>query len=223
MKKTAIFCLALALILLSAPPAQALIGFGIKGGINNSKILFSPSDSFSNQDYRRGASFGVFFTFNLGRLGLQPEVLYSRRGLDFEMLITPPIGADPTAYFAPCTARLDYIEIPVLVRLNIIPLGPVKVYAFGGPSYGILLKAKLDITTGGQTDTENIKSDFKDSALAIVGGLGVDLKIPLLFRVTLEARYHYGLDNILSDTSSWLEMTDKARNSGFSIMAGLSF
>ncbi|MFA4925422.1 MAG: porin family protein [Candidatus Aminicenantales bacterium] len=223
MKKTTIFCLALVLILLSASPAQALIGFGIKGGINNSKILFSPSDAFSNQDYLRGATFGVFFTFNLGRLGLQPEVLYSRRGLDFEMLITPPIGADPSAYFAPCTARLDYIEIPVLVRLNIIPLGPVKVYAFGGPSYGILLKANLDINTGGQTETQNIKSDFKNSALAIVGGLGVDLKIPLLFRVTLEARYHYGLDNILSDTSSWLEMTDKARNSGFSIMAGLSF
>jgi len=49
------------LILLSASPAQALIGFGIKGGINNSKILFSPSDAFSNQDYLRGAIVLVFF------------------------------------------------------------------------------------------------------------------------------------------------------------------
>ncbi|HOE14566.1 MAG TPA: porin family protein [Candidatus Saccharicenans sp.] len=223
MKKVTTFILVIVSILLSASQAQALIGFGIKGGINNSKILFSPSDAFSNQDYRRGASFGVFFTFNLGQIGLQPEVLYSRRGLDCQMLITPPLGADPSPYLAPCTARLDYIEIPLLVRLNIMPLGPIKVYALGGPSYGILLKANLDITSGGQTDTENIKSDLKSSALAIVGGLGVDLKIPLLFRVTVEARYHYGLDNILSDTSRLLEMTDKARNSGFSIMAGISF
>ncbi|HOP60944.1 MAG TPA: porin family protein [Candidatus Saccharicenans sp.] len=223
MKKVTIFILVMVSILLSASQVQALTGFGIKGGINNSKILFSPADSFSNQDYLRGASFGVFLTFNLGRLGLQPEVLYSRRGLECQMLIAPPIADGGSAYLAPCTARLDYIEIPLLVRLNIIPLGPIKVYAFGGPSYDILLKANLDITTGGQTDTENIKSDLKSSVLAIVGGLGVDLKIPLLFRVTLEGRYHYDLNNILSDTSRLLEMTDKARNSGFSIMAGLSF
>jgi len=165
----------------------------------------------------------VFFLLLTWAASACSQKFFIRGASGFEMLITPPIGADPSAYFAPCTARLDYIEIPVLVRLNIIPLGPVKVYAFGGPSYGILLKANLDINTGGQTETQNIKSDFKNSALAIVGGLGVDLKIPLLFRVTLEARYHYGLDNILSDTSSWLEMTDKARNSGFSIMPALVF
>ncbi|HRD01975.1 MAG TPA: porin family protein [Candidatus Saccharicenans sp.] len=223
MKKTTISFLTLFFILILASQAQALVDFGIKGGINNSKILFSPSDRFSNQSYLQGATFGAFLTVNLGPIGLQPEVLYSRRGLDCQVLITPPIAADSSAYFAPCAARLDYIEIPLLARLNIIPLGPIKVYAFGGPSYDILLKANLDITTGGQTDTENIKSDLKNSSLAIVGGLGADLKIPLLFRVTLEARYHYSLDNILSDTSRLLEMTDKARNSGFSIMAGISF
>jgi hypothetical protein len=219
MKKTTIFSLALVLILLSASPAQALIDFGFKGGINNSKTLFSPSYAFSNQDYLRGATFGAFLTINLGPIGLQPEVLYSRRGLEFQI----PVIAPYPPYYVDSKARLDYIEIPLLVRLDILPAGPLKFYIFGGPSYGILLKAELAQTYQGTTETEDIKSDFKNSALAIVGGLGVDIKIPLLFKLTVDARYHYGLNNILSDTSSLLEETDKARNSGFSIMAGLSF
>ncbi|HAV41273.1 MAG TPA: hypothetical protein DCW97_02545 [Acidobacteria bacterium] len=219
MKKTTIFCLALVLILLSASPAQALIGFGIKGGINNSKILFSPSPNFLGEDYLQGTTFGLFMTFNLGRIGLQPEVLYSRRGLEFQI----PVYSPYPPYYIDSKARLDYIEIPLLVRLNILPAGPLKFYIFGGPSYGILLKAELAKTFHGATETEDIKSDLKNSALAIVGGLGVDIKIPLLFKLTVDARYHYGLNNILSDTSSLLEETDKARNSGFSIMVGLSF
>ncbi len=219
MKKTTISFLTLFFILILASQAQALVDFGIKGGINNSKILFSPSDRFSNQSYLQGATFGAFLTVNLGPIGLQPEVLYSRRGLEFQI----PVYSPDTEYYADSKARLDYIEIPLLVRLDILPAGPLKFYIFGGPSYGILLKAELAQTYQGTTETEDIKSDFKNSALAIVGGLGVDIKIPLLFKLTVDARYHYGLNNILSDTSSLLEATDKARNSGFSIMAGLSF
>ena len=219
MKKTAVFYLSLVLVLLSTSPAQALVDFGFKGGINNSKILFSPSLNFPGEDYLQGTTFGLFMTFNLGRIGLQPEVLYSRRGLEFQI----PVYTPDTEYYADSKARLDYIEIPLLVRLDILPAGPLKFYIFGGPSFGILLKAELAQTYQGTTETEDIKSDFKNSALAIVGGLGVDIKIPLLFKLTVDARYHYGLNNILSDTSSLLEETDKARNSGFSIMAGLSF
>ena len=77
MKKTAVFYLSLVLVLLSTSPAQALVDFGFKGGINNSKILFSPSLNFPGEDYLQGTTFGLFMTFNLGRIGLQPEVLYS--------------------------------------------------------------------------------------------------------------------------------------------------
>jgi hypothetical protein len=219
MKKATIPLLMLLLIMFFATEAQALVSFGIKGGINSSKMLFSPAVDFPNQDYLQGYSFGAFLTINIGPLGLQPEVLYSRRGLEFQMPVDP---SDPDTLLE-AKARLDYIEIPLLVRLNIIPAGPFKAYIFGGPSYGFLQKARLDRTYEGATETQDIKDDFKSSALALVGGLGIDIKIPFLFKVTVDARYHYGLYDILSDTSSLHEMTDKARHSGFSIMAGISF
>lgn len=211
------------LVLSLVSESQAMVGFGLKGGMNSSKIIFSPAADLTNQDYLKGLSFGAFMNFRLGPISIQPEILYSRRGLEFQLPVITLNYAAGSEYYENYTAKLEYLEIPILLKLEIMPAGPLKVYVFGGPSYGLLLKARLTRTYEGTSETEDIKSDFKNSSLAIVGGLGVDIKVPLLFKVTIDARYHYGLFNILSDTSSLKDITDKARNNGFSIMAGISF
>ncbi|NPV82629.1 MAG: PorT family protein [Candidatus Aminicenantes bacterium] len=217
MKKTLVISLILLLMALAASPARALVTFGVKGGLNNSKIVFSPALDMPGQKYLQGYCFGAFLSLNFGPIGIQPEVLYSRRGMEAQVLLDP---ADP-ASLAQARLMLDYIEIPLLVRLNIIPAGPVKFYIFGGPSYGFLQKAKVRMTYMGTSEEEDIKSDFRNNALAAVGGLGLDIKIPLLFKVSVDARYHYGLGNILSEGSS--VPTDKARNTGFSVLLGIGF
>lgn len=217
MKKTLVISLILLLMALAASPARALVTFGVKGGLNNSKIVFSPAIDMPGQKYLQGYCFGAFLSLNFGPIGLQPEVLYSRRGMEAQVLLDP---TDP-ASLAQARLMLDYIEIPLLVRLNIIPAGPVKFYIFGGPSYGFLQKAKVRMTYMGTSEEEDIKSDFRSNALAAVGGLGLDIKIPLLFKVSVDARYHYGLGNILSEGSS--VPTDKARNTGFSVLLGIGF
>ncbi|MCX8159426.1 MAG: PorT family protein [Candidatus Saccharicenans sp.] len=217
MKKAIVITFAVLLVVLNAAPARALFTFGVKGGLNNSKIVFSPALDMPSQKYLQGYCFGAFLSLNFGPIGIQPEVLYSRRGMEAQILLDP---ADP-ASLAQARIMLDYIEIPLLVRLNIIPAGPVKLYILGGPSYGFLQKAKARMTLMGTTEEEDIKSDFKSNALAAVGGLGLDIKIPLLFKVTVDARYHYGLGNILSENST--VPTDKARNTGFSVLLGIGF
>lgn len=217
MKKTIVISMMLLLLALAASPARALVTFGVKGGLNNSKIVFSPAIDMPGQKYLQGYCFGAFLSLNFGPIGIQPEVLYSRRGMEAQVLLDP---TDP-ASLAQARLMLDYIEIPLLVRLNIIPAGPVKLYIFGGPSYGFLQKAKVRMTYMGTSEEEDIKSDFRSKALAAVGGLGLDIKIPLLFKVSVDARYHYGLGNILSEGSS--VPTDKARNTGFSVLLGIGF
>ncbi|MGB9893743.1 MAG: porin family protein [Candidatus Saccharicenans sp.] len=218
MKKATVVFLALFLIIFFTQEAQALVTFGVKGGINNSKVTFSPGiTDFLNQKYLQTYSAGIFLTVNLGPIGFQPEVLYSRRGLQYEFQF------DPSEPVSQVKILMDYIEIPLLVRLNIIPAGPVKAYVFAGPSYGYLQKAKMRITLSGNTTTEDIKDDLKSSVLAAVAGIGLDIKIPLLFKVTVDARYHYGLSNILSANSTLLDLTNKARNTGYSFMVGIGF
>lgn len=217
MKKGLVITMLILMMALVASPARALVTFGVKGGLNNSKVVFSPAIDMPGQKYLQSYCFGAFLSLNFGPIGIQPEVLYSRRGMEAQVLLDP---SDP-ASLAQARMTLDYIEIPLLVRLNIIPAGPVKFYVFGGPSYGFLQKAKVRLTYMGMSEEEDIKDDFKNKALAAVGGLGLDIKIPLLFKVSVDARYHYGLGNILSEGSS--VPTDKARNTGFSVLLGIGF
>jgi hypothetical protein len=215
MKKSVFLLLVIFLVVPLITPAQALITFGFKGGLNYSNLTFSPpADIFTNQKYLKSFSGGVFLTINLGPIGFQPEVLYSRRGFEFS-------GTDQINGPYQVQMMLDYLEIPLLLRLNIIPLGPIKAYVFGGPSYGYLQKAKFKETSQNSQTTEDVKSDFKSSSVAAVGGLGLDLKIPMLFKITLDARYHYGLSNIIQSTSDLGAY--KIKNKGFSLMLGLGF
>ncbi len=217
MKKLVVIFLTALAVILSTAPAKALVTTGVKGGLNTSKIIFSPALDVSGKKYLNSYCFGAFLTLNLGPVGFQPEILYSRRGIEYQVLMSPQ---DP-ASMARATTILDYIEIPLLIRLNMIPAGPVKIYIFGGPSYGFLQKAKLRITFMGLEEEQNIKRDFKTRSLAAVAGLGLDIKVPLLFKITADARYHYGLSNILSEDSTFI--SNKARNSGFSLMLGIGF
>ncbi|MDI6845546.1 MAG: porin family protein [Candidatus Saccharicenans sp.] len=217
MKKALVLPMLVFLLAAAVNPASAGITFGFKGGLNNSKIVFSPAIDLPGQKYLQGYSFGAFLSLNFGPIGFQPEVLYSRRGLEAQAFMDP---GNPGS-LAQVRIMLDYIEIPLLVRLNVIPAGPIKLYIFGGPSYNYLQKAKVKITFMGQSDEEDIKEDFRSSCLAAVGGVGLDVKIPLLFKITADARYHYGLGNILSENSDI--PGDKARNTGFSILLGIGF
>ncbi|MGB4705220.1 MAG: porin family protein [Candidatus Saccharicenans sp.] len=217
MKKTLSILLLFLLVTAFSIPASAGITLGFKGGLNSSKIVFSPALDLSGQKYLQGYSFGAFLSLNLGPIGFQPEVLYSRRGLEAQTLLDPwNLGS-----LAQIKIMLDYIEIPLLVRLNVIPAGPVKLYLFGGPSYNFLQKARTKITYMDWSEEQDVKKDFKSSCLAAVGGVGLDIKIPLLFKITADVRYHYGLGNILSENSTI--PTDKARNTGFSLLLGIGF
>jgi len=216
MKKGLPIILAVLFLTLSAIPTSALVTYGIKGGINNSKISFSPGVNFSNQDYLKGFSAGAFLIINLGPVGFQPEILVSRRGLHYNFVPDP----SQPAQVAEAKYLLDYLEIPLLVRLNIIPIGPVKTYFFGGPSYGYLLRARRQIVSPANGSPVNVKDDFSRKEFAAVAGLGLDVDIPLLFKLTADVRYHYTLGNILSETST---LSEKARNQGYSIMIGIGF
>lgn len=217
MRKLAVVILTGLVIILSTSPARALVTTGVKGGLNSSKIIFSSDLDVPGQKYLNSYCFGAFLTLNLGPVGFQPEILYSRRGIESQILLNPQ---DP-ASLAKAATMLDYIEIPLLFRLNVIPVGPIKIYVFGGPSYGFLQKAKIRITLMGLNEEQDIKRNFKTRSLAAVAGVGLDIKIPLLFKITADARYHHGFSNILSENSSFI--SDKARNSGFSVMLGIGF
>lgn len=208
MKKTLVVLLAAIAVTLLAPQAQA-ITFGLKGGLNFANVKASGTDLPDIRNLN-GLTGGVFFSLGSGALSIQPEVLYSRRGA--AMTITEGDAS------ADAKIMLDYIEVPVLLKLRIAQAGPAKPFVFGGPAYSYLLKAKQNITYDGGSDAMETTEYYKRSEIAAVFGAGLDIDLAAV-KLTVDARYHLGLTNIQVD----MEGSVPVKNKGFSVMVGFAF
>ena len=79
--------------------------FGIKGGINLSKLANHPNEN----DWRLGFNAGLLSHIHVTpAFSLQPEVVYSSQGAKFENFVN---GQD-------LNLKLNYVNIPVLLQYN---------------------------------------------------------------------------------------------------------
>ncbi|MCP9751327.1 porin family protein, partial [Ferruginibacter sp. HRS2-29] len=145
--------------------------FGAKGGVNINKI--------DGQSYKDGFNFnyqiGGFLQFNLtNKIGIQPEVSFVQSTSEFSS------GAD-NVYDdlflggGQRKAKLNYLEVPVFLNVNLGPSKRVKLQV--GPAFNGLLKQTVD----------SLKTNadiFKKAEWSAIGGLWVQLPL-----INLGARY----------------------------------
>ena len=207
MKRLMIVFLAV-LFVAALVPQNLAAGVGIKGGFNFSNISFKPADpEMPDFQTMRGLAGGLFFSLSMGFVGIQPEILYSRRGMMYEI-----DAENKVEYMA------DYIEGLVLLKLSILPAGPVRPVIFAGPSYGYLLNAKGRLTTPEETIEEDLDEMFEKTEWAAVFGAGLDFKLAGLL-LPVDGRYHMGLTTVSTD----VEVGQTVKNKGFSVLVGIGF
>lgn len=161
---------------------QAQISGGIKGGLNFANQEYS-SDGFSiSPDARTAIHVGVFAVINFSdNLGLQPELLYSSKGSEFDF------GG------ATATAKYNYLDVPILVRYSINEM--ISFHA--GPQISLLMSAEDD-------DGNDLKDGVTGTDFGLSFGGQVDLPMGLVGGL----RYNLGLSNI-DDTNSGGEVKNK--------------
>jgi hypothetical protein len=205
MKRFLIVSLAV-LFAASAVPQDLTAGVsvGIKGGFNLANFAVTPADPLLPYSNLIGITGGVYFSLGFGFIGIQPEILYSRRGTMWNI-----DEANKVEFL------LDYLEVPVLVKFSVLPAGPVRPFIFAGPSFGYLLKA-----TGRMTGFEDVdlKEEIASTEWAAVFGAGLGFKLPGI-ALSIDGRYHMGLTEI------WAEPFEgqTTKNKGFSVMVGIGF
>jgi len=161
--------------------SQASVAVGIKGGLNFSNIDVSQSAGV-NYNNRTGYHFGAFTLLKFGKIGLQPEILFSRQGSQYKIVATD------------FEANFDYINIPIILKLYTIAGINIQV----GPQIGFLSSAQAKETVGGITTTTDVKSLIKSNDFSLALGLGWDLP----FGLTIDARYNLGLSKINDSVGS---------------------
>ena len=158
--------------------------FGIKGGVNFSNIY---SEDVDDNNVLTSFNAGLFATFPIGDiLSLQPEILYSRKGA--ELTYDDDFTTSTTQF------KLNYIEVPVLLKVNITD--NLNVHA--GPYFAYLVDAQVKNETEGVIDAEDTDTynndDFNKFDVGISGGIGFDFN-----SIGIGARYNYGFSTIGKD------------------------
>lgn len=150
--------------------SQARVELGLKGGMNFSSLKVE--DGADNIDSKTGYHAGIYGMVKVANIGIQPEILYSRKGAtvkDFTGGAQEEFEND-----------FVYLDIPVIAKLY-LPLG---LNLQLGPQFGMLLSA--------ESDGEDVKDAYKNSDLSAALGAGWDAP----FGLRLNARYLLGLNDI---------------------------
>jgi hypothetical protein len=158
--------------------AQIDFKFGVKGGVNMSKMDGGFATLGTSLDTKALTSghFGVLARLKvLGILAVQPEVLYSMQGVEYEGTILGFSGSEKL--------KTDYIQVPVMLKFYPMPVLNIQV----GPQVGFLTKAKFG--------DEDVKDDLESTYYAVNMGLGLDLPLG----IGIDARYSMGVSDIHKD------------------------
>jgi hypothetical protein len=194
------FCIAMLLVVLAfgvSPLSAESIMVGVKGG--GSFANLGGGDVYNNS-ITDGGTGGVFARYALtGIVGVEPEVLFVTKGAKYE------------AEGLKAEQKINYIEIPLLVRATLPNESRIKPSLFAGPAIGMLRLNK--ITNGGNID---IKDATRSIDISGVAGAGIEYLVGK-GSVLIDARYEMGLTTIMKKSGG--ERKD-VKNRVISIMVG---
>lgn len=169
--------------------AFAQVSFGVKAGLNLSKLTSEYEGESETSDNRISAAFGGFMNYQLSdKFSIQPELLISMEGGKNEISESGQTGS----YSSENTTKITFLNIPVMLKANIAN----GLFLEAGPQLGFKMSAKTEYetttsTTGTKSGEEDIE-DMKSMNLGLGLGAGYEMENGLGFGL----RYNLGLSNL---------------------------
>ncbi len=198
--------------------------WGIKGGLNSTKLKFSEfsgsidennpennSVNFSPADPQMGFHLGTFARVKILSLYVQPELYFSstRSKINIED------NTNTEILKTVATVKYNQLDIPVLVGMK---FGPARVNL--GPVATMNFSSKAEVGDA----YKNTVEDYTTINKAVTWGAQVGAGVDILGKVTFDLRYEFGLSK-LGDKISIGDQefgTDQRQNQ-FLLSAGFMF
>jgi hypothetical protein len=204
--------LSLALFILagSSVLAQTTVAIGGSAGVNLSK--FRRARQVDAEESRMvGLHFAVPLELRFNKVvALQLEPGFIQK------------GSKLTSFdqFAQSRISINYLELPVMLKLILEPKLQFHIVAGGTAAVGVSGKAVYK-NRNGQRKEDDLDF-FRDAVnrfdMGVIAGFGVKIPVKKIF-LTLDGRYAYGLSDLLKKYSGG----DKITNTGIHFSAGLLF
>ncbi len=191
--------------------ASAQVTGGVKAGVNIANMTFEQAGNTLTPSSRTVFTGGAFAEFGvLPHVSIQPEALFTMKGAEYSLSGLPsmPVGT--------AKMKCTYLDVPVLVKVDVPTTGAFVPYLYAGPNFGFLLSAKVSSDMSGSLLEEDVKKDMKSTDVGIAFGGGVRFG-----KLLAEVRYVRGLTNVLK--AGDLVAPPTFRNHGIQLMAGIRF
>jgi hypothetical protein len=154
-------------------------------------------DSVPGPTHRFGVIAGASVTWQLaGRFAFQPELQFVQKGDD--QVSTYQGGTYTTRI------RLNYVEVPLLVRVSGDAIRGITPYVVGGPQFAFKAGCGVDVTGLPGSYTCDDLPAVESSDWGVVVGGGADFTVAGR-ALTLSARYDRGLKDAFADNEAKTE------------------
>jgi len=181
MKKVLVTFVALVMLLGVTSQAKTKMSWGPKAGASLANWIGS---DVSGTDAKLGLSAGAFLGIDVAnQIRFQPELLYVMKGLK-----ATESGVD-------VKVKLNYLEVPVLIKWMIPTQGTVDPSLFVGLAPAFNMSAKANGSFGGGSLEVDIKDIIKNIDFGAVFGGGVDFAAGT-GSFGFDVRYTMGLSSI---------------------------
>ena len=192
--------------------------FGVKAGYNYSTFSGETS-SLSTIEGLSGFYIGGLVELPISNvLSIQPELIFSRQGVAWKRELK---GFGMSVNINNADISLDYLNIPVMAKVNLGPL-----FLQGGVQFGFLM-SKPEI--GNYIANVRIGSLLdKDSYNSFDFGVGAGLGFNLNRHLFVEARYTHSLTNVFDPNdnlfkTSLISNDNNFKNAVLSVGLGIKF
>jgi hypothetical protein len=207
MKKRSLPLIIILIGLLSITNLQAQErGFGIKGGAAGYQLTSDIGGNSATSDRKIGIEAGIFGEFPINRLlSIQPEVVLVQKG-----------GEETSQSFGNSSLTLNYVDVPLLLKINAPVDGNLQPFIFGGPYAGYLIEA----TTNSEGESQDLTEFLNEIHYGLKVGVGINIG-PIM----LDARYDMGIANLYKEDESLdgLDSDFKITTTGVVLSLGLKF
>ncbi len=198
------------------------VSFGIKAGLNVTTITENPTSWDADMSFKSGFAAGAVLIYRFNHwLSLQPELLYSQRGVTTKLLDYDIVDVDLTASF-------DYVELPLLLVYTVPLKGSFRPIFYAGPVLSYTLNSELELSASLLSVSVDFGSLTHVNDFGGILGTGFEWDVGNAM-ITFDIRYQRGFTNVITtgdfeimgDTET-IE-ADNIKNQGFSFLLGYVF
>ncbi len=225
MKRILLPAILILFILSSTTFAQLPIKLGGRVGLNIANLSFDPDVTATipgaSTSGRAVFLFGGVFQLGFaGPIALEVEPTYIQKGGKAEAN-NISINGIPVSSLK-LTYKLSYLEIPILLRVN-LPVPGIKPYAEAGPTIGFNMSSTVttDFTANGQSGTNDTddKDNTSSTEFGLAFGAGVEYGVAPFTSLVFDVRYALGLSNTQSNSTG----NQSIKTNGIQLSVGVLF